>query len=76
MTMNLLVWNCRGLGNLRTGKELGKIIQAKDPAIVFLAKTWVDNARLEIVQRNIDFKHKWLVKKDEVGVLHYFGKPL
>ena len=37
--MNLLMWSCRGLGNLRTEKELGNIIRAKDPSVVFLAKT-------------------------------------
>ena len=59
--MNLLVWNCRGLGNLRTEKELGNIIRAKDPPVVFLAETWADEARLERVLRNINFDHKWEV---------------
>ena len=45
--MNLLVWNCRGLGNLRTEKELGNIIWAKDPSVVFLVETWADEARLD-----------------------------
>ena len=58
--MNLLVWNCRGLGNLRT-KELRNIIRAKDPSIVFLAETWVNEARLERVHHSIKFDHKWEV---------------
>ena len=56
--MNLLVWNCRGLGNLRTEKELGNIIQAKDLSVVFLAETWADEVRLERVLRNINFDQK------------------
>ena len=43
------MWNCRGLGNLRTGRELGEIIRAKDPAVVILAETLRDGARLEFV---------------------------
>ena len=47
--MSYLAWNCRELWNLRTGKELIEIVQAKDPAIVFLAETLTDDARLEFV---------------------------
>ena len=54
-TMSLLVWNCCGLENPRTGKELEVLIRAKDPSIVFLAETLVDEARLKEVQRNINF---------------------
>ena len=47
--MSLLVWNCRGLGNPSTIRELGDYIRAKDPSILFLAETWIDDARLDIV---------------------------
>ena len=53
--MNCLVWNYRGLGNLRTGKELGDMIRAKDPSVVFLVETLADEARLDTMQINIDF---------------------
>ena len=56
--MSCLIWNCRGLGNLRTGRELIDIIQAKDPSVVFLAETLADDTRLELVQQNIDFDHR------------------
>ena len=61
--MSCLAWNCRGLGNLRTGRELVKIIQAKDPAVVFLAETLTDDARLEVIQRSIGFDHRWVVPR-------------
>ena len=48
--MNCLAWNYRGLGNLRTGKELVEIIRAKDPSVLFLAETLTDEARLDTVQ--------------------------
>ena len=47
--MSLLVWNCHGLGNACTVRELGDYIRAKDPFVVFLAKTWTDDARLDSV---------------------------
>ena len=48
--MSLIVWNCRGLGNLRTVKELQVMIRIKDPFIVFLAETWADEARLQEIK--------------------------
>ena len=65
--MNCLVWNFRGLGNLRTGKELGDMIWAKDPSILFLAETLADDVRLDTVQRSINYEHKWVVLKEGRG---------
>ena len=31
---------------------------------MFIAETWADEAGLDIVQRNIDFEHKWVVMKE------------
>ena len=62
--MNLLVWNYRGLGNLRTEKELVSILRPKDPSVVFIAETWANEARLDIIKRNIDFEYKYLVPKE------------
>ena len=65
--MSFLVWNCRGLGNLRTGRELVEIIQAKDPSIVFLVETLIDEAKLDTVQQNIEFDHRWVVQQEGRG---------
>ena len=65
--MNCLVWNYHGLGNLCTGRELGKIIQAKDPSIMFIVETWTDVARLDQVIKNINFDNKWVVPKEGHG---------
>ena len=43
--------------------ELVEIIQAKDPVVVFLAKTLTDDARLEFVQSSIGFDHRWVVSR-------------
>ena len=61
--MNLLLWNCRGLRNQRTEKELGNIIQAKDPSVVFLSETLTDDGRLEFIQSSINFDHRWVVPR-------------
>ena len=65
--MNLLVWNCRGLGNLRTERELVSILRAKDPSVVFIAETWADEARLERTLSNINFDQKWVVPRTTRG---------
>ena len=59
--MSCLVWNYRKLGNLRTGRELVELVRAKDPSVVFLAETLTDDARLESIQSNINFDHRWVV---------------
>ena len=65
--MNLLVWNCRRLGNLRTEKELVSILRAKDHSVVFIAETWADEARLERTLSNINFDQKWVVLRTTRG---------
>ena len=59
--MSLLVWNYRGLGNLVTEKELGDLIQAQDPSVVFMAETWTDEARLKTIKQRLKFNHMFLV---------------
>ena len=61
--MSCLVWNCCGLGNLRSGRELVEIMWAKDPAVVFLAETLINDARLEFFQRSIGFDNRWVVPR-------------
>ena len=65
--MNLLCWNCRGLGNLSTGQELGDLIRAKDPSIVLLAETWLDKARLEDIKVRLNFGGMIEVCRDTKG---------
>ena len=45
--MNLLALNYHELGNPCTERELGEIIWAKDPSVIFIAETWADEARLD-----------------------------
>ena len=61
--MSVLVWNCRGLGNSQIIRELGNLIWAQDPAVVFLAETWLDEARLKYLLHNFVFDQKFVVSK-------------
>ena len=55
--MNLICWNCRGLGNQQKIQELGELVRAQDPLIVFLAKTWLEEARLGTILDSFQFGH-------------------
>ena len=61
--MSVLVWNCRGLGNSQIIRELENLIWAQDPAVVFLAETWLDEARLKSLLHNFVFDQKFVVSK-------------
>ena len=61
--MSLLLWNCRGLRNPRTENELVRLIQAKDHFVVFIAETWIDEARLDRTLSKINFDQKWVVPR-------------
>ena len=61
--MSLLLWNYCGLGNPRTENELVRLIQEKDPSVVFIAETWADEARLDCTLSNINFDQKWVVPR-------------
>ena len=59
--MNCVCWNVRGLGNLRTIRELANILRTQDPSVLFLAKTWADKARLDKLCDELNFDEKWVV---------------
>ena len=65
--MSLLVWNCRGLGNLATEKELGEINRAKDPSVMFIAETWADEARLKSLKHRLQFDRMFMVPRIHRG---------
>ena len=65
--MSCLVWNCRGLGNPCTVNKLAEMVRAKDPSIVFLAETWVHEARLKVVKRKIQFENMFVSPRTSIG---------
>jgi len=73
--MSLLCWNYHGLGNQRTVNQLEDMMWAKDPSVLFIAKTWTDEARLTRIQNRLDYKHKFVVpRKNKASGLVLFGK--
>ena len=43
-------------------------VQAKDPSVVFIVKTWANEARLKKAKRKIDFEHMFSVPRINCGV--------
>ena len=58
--MSWLCWNVRGLGSLRTLRELEVVSQAKDPVAMFLAEMWAEEARLRRLCSDLKFDHCWV----------------
>ena len=65
--MNLLAWNCRGLGNQRAVEELGELIQAKDPRIVFLSETWSTKTQMVGIRNKFKFDGLFTVSSENKG---------
>ena len=57
--MSLLLWNSCGLGDSLKENELVRLIQAKNPSVMFIAETWIDEARLDRILSKINFDQKW-----------------
>ncbi|KAG6683712.1 hypothetical protein I3842_12G027600 [Carya illinoinensis] len=63
--MIILSWNCRGLGNPRTVRELHLLVKEKGPRIVFLSETKCRRDRVEGVRNKVGFDESFVV--DSVG---------
>ena len=65
--MSLLVWKCCELGNPQTIRELNDLIRTQDFTVVFIAETWLDEARLKLLLKNLNFGQKHIVSKITPG---------
>ena len=63
--MNILCWNCRGLGNPQIEQELGDLILAQNPLVVFLVETWLNKVRLEEIK--VWYKFQGLIEFSRIG---------
>ena len=73
--MSPLVWNCRGLGNLRTEKELSALIWAKDHSVVFIVETRADVTRLKNIKGKLEIYNLFVVPRiNREGGLVLFWK--
>ena len=59
--MNLLSWNCWGLGNLRTVNALKEVIKKEAPKIVFLMETKSNKEWMVMVRDKCEFKNGFFV---------------
>ena len=61
--MIALGWNCRALGNLRSVRVLGELVQRWDPKIVFLSETKIRKNAMEKVMEKINFVNGLIVPR-------------
>ncbi|BFG30761.1 hypothetical protein CerSpe_170350 [Prunus speciosa] len=59
--MNLLSWNCQGLGNPSTIQALSSLIRQQDPKLVFLSETRCNKSKLEIIKFRLGFSKMFVV---------------
>jgi exonuclease III len=59
--MNILSWNCRGLGNLRTVHDLRRMVKEKKPNLVFLMETKLRQKQMESIRVKLGFKNVFVV---------------
>ncbi|KAE8735408.1 hypothetical protein F3Y22_tig00000340pilonHSYRG00340 [Hibiscus syriacus] len=50
VTVTILSWNCRGLGNPVTVRELRRMISEKNPVLVFVSETKLRKNKVEVVR--------------------------
>ena len=62
--MNILSWNCRGLGNLRVIQVLKDPVSSKKPCLLFLIKTLVGVAKMESIKTQFGFEGMVVVENE------------
>ena len=53
--MSVISWNCRGLGNPQTVRELRKIVKQEGSALLFLMETKIKGKRVEDLKFSLGF---------------------
>jgi exonuclease III len=63
--MSILSWNCRGLGNPRTVRDLHRLVKEKHPSLVFLMETKLQAHRFKAIRVWLGFQNVFIV--DSMG---------
>jgi exonuclease III len=63
--MSLISWNCRGLGNPRTVRDLSQMVKEKQPNFLFLIETISSKKRMESLR--VKFGYQGLFVVEPVG---------
>ncbi|XP_074364595.1 uncharacterized protein LOC141705594 [Apium graveolens] len=61
--MNLVSWNCRGLGKPHAVRVLGDLVTSLKPAFLFLSKTLVDNNVIVDLHTKLGFSNYFTVNR-------------
>ncbi|PNT74869.1 hypothetical protein BRADI_1g23405v3 [Brachypodium distachyon] len=65
--MNLLCWNCRGLGQPRTVRELERLVTVHKPKLLFVSETCNRQKYVESLRWRLGLKHVITVTEDGKG---------
>lgn len=60
--MRLISWNCRGLGNLRSVRDLNYLVEVHKPSILFLMETKIQKYQMEMIRSRLGFKNLFSVE--------------
>jgi hypothetical protein len=71
--MRILSWNCRGLGNPRTERDLCLLVKEKCLILVSLMETKLRKEKMELIHCKLGFKNLFVVdsvgKSDDLALL-------
>lgn len=65
--MNLLAWNCRGLGNTRTVRTLKEVIKSHNPELLFLSETLTVSNKIEELSSKLGYSSFYSVDRQGMG---------
>jgi hypothetical protein len=78
--MSLISWNCRGLGNPQTVRDLSQMVKEKKPCFLFLMETISNKRRMEWIRVKLGFASVFAVdpmgKSGGITLLWREGKDL
>ena len=62
--MNCISWNCRGLGNPETVRELHDLVKREVPTLVFVSETKIEGRRVSDLTTRLGFEGCYPVSSD------------
>lgn len=61
--MNVISWNCRGVGSARTVRVLKEMVKSHKPDLLFLSETKADSNKVANIAPKLGFLHFYSVDK-------------